>query len=96
MALTATRQAVIAWYKASQWERLRQLVCDKETFNIRYEDWEYSASQEIRRLEQRGIRVRKVEIDAEALKKWAFQQGRRIDAVTRQEFANRQLASASQ
>ena len=76
----------VTWYRAEQWDRLREISADKETFATTYEaslvDWE----KKIQQLEAQGMRPMKVEVDMEALLIWCTTQGLAITPETRTQF----------
>jgi hypothetical protein len=65
----------VSWYRPEQWERLREISEDKETFALSYEDSLVESEQKIQDLEAQGIRPIKVEVDVEALWTWCTTQG---------------------
>jgi hypothetical protein len=76
----------VSWYRPEQWERLREIAEDKETFAIPYEaslvEWE----TQIQQLEAQGIRPVKVEVDVEELLTWCTTQGLAVTPETRTKF----------
>ena len=76
----------VTWYRAEQWDRLREISADKETFATTYEaslvDWE----KKMRQLEAQGMRPVKVEVDVEALLTWCATQGLAVTPETRTQF----------
>ena len=57
----------VSWYRPEQWERLREISEDKETFAISYEASLAESEKKIQDLEAQGMRPIKVEVDVEAL-----------------------------
>ena len=57
----------VSWYRPEQWERLREISEDKETFAISYEASLVELEKKIQDLEAQGIHPIKVEVDVEAL-----------------------------
>ena len=57
----------VSWYRAEQWDRLREIAEDKETFAISYEASLVDSEKKIQQLEAQGYRPIKVEVDVEAL-----------------------------
>ena len=76
----------VNWYRPEQWERLREISEDKETFALSYEaslvEWE----KKVQHLEAQGIRPMKVEVDVEALLTWCTTQGLAVTPETRTKF----------
>ena len=73
----------VSWYRADQWDCLREISEDKETFDTSYEvslvEWE----KKVQDLEAQGIRPVKVEVDVEALLTWCTAQGLAVTPETR-------------
>ena len=76
----------VSWYRPEQWERLREISEDKETFAIPYEASLVESEKKIQDLEAQGIRPIKVEVDVEALLTWCTTQGLAVTPETRTKF----------
>ena len=76
----------VSWYRADQWERLREISEDKETFAISYEASLVESEKKIQDLEAQGMRPIKVEVDVEALLTWCTTQGLPVTPETRTKF----------
>ena len=76
----------VSWYRPEQWERLREISEDKETFAISYEASLIESEKKIQDLEAQGIRPIKVEVDVEALLTWCTTQGLPVTPETRTKF----------
>jgi len=76
----------VSWYRADQWDRLREISEDKETFAIPYEASLVESEKKIQDLEAQGIRPIKVEVDVEALLTWCTTQGLPVTPETRTKF----------
>ena len=76
----------VNWYRPEQWDRLREISADKETFATTYDaslvDWE----KKIQQLEAQGMRPVKVEVDVEALLTWCTTQGLAVTPETWTQF----------
>ena len=57
----------VSWYRPEQWECLREISEDKETFAISYEASLVESEKKRQDLEAQGMRPSKVEVDVEAL-----------------------------
>ena len=57
----------IAWYRAEQWALLRAVSADGGKLEATYDEWLAFATQQVRDLEARGIRVQKVVVEVGAL-----------------------------
>ena len=76
----------VSWYRPEQWERLREISEDKETFAIPYEASLIESEKKIQDLEAQGMRPSKVEVDVEALLTWCIAQGLPVTPETRTKF----------
>jgi len=76
----------VSWYRPEQWERLREIAEDKETFAISYEASLVDSEKKIQQLEAQGYRPIKVEVDVEALLTWCTTQGLPVTPETRTKF----------
>ena len=76
----------VTWYRAEQWDRLREISADKEIFETTYEAFLLDAEKKIKQLEAQGMRPIKVEVDVEALLTWCTTQGLAITPETRTKF----------
>jgi hypothetical protein len=76
----------VSWYRAEQWDRLREISAYKATFETPYEasllEWE----KKIQQLEAQGIRPIKVEVDVGELLTWCATQGLAVTPETRTKF----------
>src|SRR5688572_24788311 len=57
----------VSWYRADQWDRLREISQDKATFEIPYEASLVESEKKIQDLEAQGYRPIKVVVDVETL-----------------------------
>ena len=76
----------VSWYHPEQWERLREIAEDKETFAVSYEASLVESAKKIQDLEAQGMRPIKVEVDVEALLTWCTTQGLPVTPETRTQF----------
>ena len=76
----------VTWYRAEQWDRLREISVDKETFATTYDASLVEWAKQMRQLEAQGMRPVKVEVDVEALLTWCTTQGLPITPETRTKF----------
>jgi hypothetical protein len=77
----------VGWYRAEQWERLREISADREKLEETYEDWVASAEESLREMRKVGLYAEKVEIDVEELLAWCRAQGRDVDGKARAQYA---------
>ena len=76
----------VSWYRADQWDRLREISADKATFDTPYETALVEWEKQVQHLEAQGIRPIKVEVDVEELLTWCTTQGLPVTPETRTKF----------
>ena len=81
----------LAWYRREQWALLRTVSADADKLEKTYDEWLAFASEELRKLEARGIRVCKIDVEVGALTRWCESEGRLVDGEARAEYARRGL-----
>ena len=79
----------LAWYRPEQWTLLRAMSADADKLEATYDEWQAFATQQVRDLEARGIRVQKIEVEVGALSRWCESEGRVVDGHSRAEYARR-------
>ena len=83
----------IAWYRRDQWARLRELATDADRLEEAYEDWLAGAQKTIVQMTAAGVRVRRVDIELDALVRWCRHEGRPLDSAARAAFTAGRLRS---
>lgn len=91
MSSSQDSAVAIAWYRREQWPLLHAVSADGDQLESTYDEWHAFATQQIRDLEARRIRVQKIEIDVGALARWCESEGRVVDGDARAEYARRGL-----
>ena len=86
----------VAWYRESEWERLRQLAADPEEIEETYAEWMKVYEDGIRLLAITGLVPERVEIDVEELQAWCSANKRRLDGEARAEFTSELLGRRSE
>lgn len=81
----------VAWYRADQWELLRELASDPEVIVDRHEDWVEQAEVMIAMLMSKGMHVEKVEVDVNEIVAWCEEAGRPFDSKARAEYVSEVL-----
>jgi hypothetical protein len=84
-------EVALAWYRREQWALLRAESADADKLEKTYDEWLAFASEELRKLEARGIRVSKIDVEVGALTRWCESEGRAVDGEARAEYARRGL-----
>ena len=77
----------VAWYRADQWSRLRELSLDADELKATYEEWLALASDRVRELQAQGIAARRVDVDVEELLRWCWKKGLPFAGPARAQFA---------
>ena len=72
-----------AWFDRAQWQRLTEVVDDRNELDDTYEQWERSALDAVRTLERQGQRVEKVHVDPEALVSWCKAKALPVNGASR-------------
>jgi hypothetical protein len=76
----------IGWYDATQWAKLKQVAADATDLDDSHADWQRNAEWTERELSQRGLHVRRVAIDVDALVAWCRERGKPINGDSRTEY----------
>src|SRR6266496_921897 len=76
-----------AWYRPSQWQRLRDISSDAHELEDTYEEWLQIAEQQVTEMEPRVARVEKIDVDIECLVLWCNELGVDLDAEARSRYA---------
>jgi hypothetical protein len=84
-------EVALAWYRREQWALLRAESTDADKLEKTYDEWLAFASEELRKLEARGLRVYKIDVEMGALKRWCESEGRAVDGEARAEYARQGL-----
>ena len=53
----------VAWYRPEQWETLRNVSVDRDKLEETYSEWLVEAERMVKQLQQRGLRVVKVDVE---------------------------------
>jgi len=84
--MAADTDVGVAWYRRSQWERLRSLASDVDKIASTYDEWLAKAEASFRDITALGHRVRRVDVDVEMLWAWCCANGRKLDGPARAEY----------
>ncbi len=79
-------QVGVAWYDAVQWVKLKQIAADPEKMDDTHEAWQRNAENTERELTARGLTLRRVPIDVDALVRWCRAQNKPVDGAARSEY----------
>lgn len=83
----APTNVAVGWYDAAQWAKLKQVAVDADNLDDSFEAWERNAEGFERALRQKGIEIRRVHIDVDALLAWCQSRNKKIDGKARSEYA---------
>ena len=76
-----------AWYRAEQWDRLREISVDRDKLQDRYEDWVADAERSLQEIRQRGGHAEKIDVDVEELLAWCQAEGLDVNGKARAQYA---------
>lgn len=77
----------IAWYRADQYSLLRALSVDPDSMADSYEQWLAGVTRTMNDLHERGITVRRVDVDVKELAAWCQERGKCLDGAARSAYA---------
>lgn len=77
----------VAWYRPEQWEVLRNVSVDRDKLEETYAEWLVEAERVVKQLQQRGLRVMKVDLEISDLMLWCESQRIPLDAKARSNYA---------
>lgn len=80
-----------AWYRAEQWERLREISVDRDRLEDTYEEWLIDAQKGLQHMQEAGMSVEKVEVDVEELLAWCRAHNQDVDGKARAAYAAEML-----
>lgn len=76
----------IAWYRKDQWDELLRVSEDRSKLEASYGEWLFEAQTVSRRLRDRGLEVRRVDVDVEDLVRWCRERGTHVTAQSRASY----------
>lgn len=79
----------VAWYRASQWARLRELASDKDNLAATHASWLATAERMCAEMRVRGHQIQRIDIDVEMLWAWCCAHSRALDGPARAEYVTR-------
>ena len=75
-----------AWFEREQWQRLTEVVPDRNELDDTFQQWERSAKKAIAELKRRGQQVEKIPIRVDELLAWCTLRGVPPDGKARSEY----------
>jgi hypothetical protein len=88
---TRPNVAGVAHYRRDQWDRLRSICLDADKLSPHYDSWLSWTENLTKELENRGVKVVKVEVDVEAFVAWCYENKFIVDGNARRRYVNHQL-----
>ncbi len=76
----------LAWFDRKQWQRLTAVVEDRNELDPTFEQWQQSALEAVRMIEQEGQSVEKVHVEVESLVSWCKEKGLPVNGKSRAEY----------
>lgn len=80
-----------AWYRAEQWDRLREVAVDRDNLEETHAEWVANAEETLRGMRKAGMLVDKVEVDVEELLAWCKARQLDVDGGARAKYAGEML-----
>ncbi len=91
MRQAQTKICCIPYYRQDQYDLLRKASIDKETFSIPYERSMAITESQHRKMEKKGFKVVKIDVDIEELIEWATSKNLTLNPGSRTKFAMEKL-----
>jgi hypothetical protein len=76
----------VAWYRESDWPRVKELFVDAEELHETYAEWLESAESVVRHLEQHGVAVSRYPMDLDHFVGWCVVRDYSLDSEARSEY----------
>jgi hypothetical protein len=80
-----------AWYRAEQWDRLREISVDRDDLEETHAEWVANVEETLREMRKAGMLVQKVEVDVEELLAWCQASQLDVDGEARAQYAGEML-----
>jgi D-sedoheptulose 7-phosphate isomerase len=81
----------IAWYRAEQWARLREVSADRDSLEPTHAEWLSNATRRSGEMAQTGITLRRVDVDVDRMVAWLESRGLQVNADTRSLYVEHAL-----
>lgn len=76
----------VTWYRPDQWARLFEVSVDRAGLEPSFESWEAGAKHRLQELRERGLDVRRIDVEVEALVRWCEVEGCELDGRARAQY----------
>lgn len=83
--------AGVAWYRAEQWQRLREVAEDVDDLDDTYEAWLLSADRMLRESAASGLSIEKVDMNVQELLAWCNARGMAVNGKARSQYVSEKL-----
>ena len=93
--LTGVASLGMGWYRPEDWDRLLQVIADRDSMHDTYAEWLASARQGERDLVARGQPVERVMVDPDERASWCLIRGLVPDGAARAEFVSDRMRLAA-
>jgi hypothetical protein len=74
------------WYDRAQWQRLTEVVPDRSELDSTFEQWETSATETFEGLRRNGVKVKRIDVDVEAMLAWCAERSLPLTSEARAEY----------
>jgi len=74
------------WYTEQQWKQIKSISLDSNHFDENYGEWLNWARINLERLQKQGLKVERVELNAEEWVKWCKEHHRQLNGESRSEY----------
>lgn len=91
MNKSKNRICSIPYYRKDQYDRLREVSIDKETFSISYEEMMIITESKHKEMENKGFEVVKIDVDIEELIEWCNSRSVTLNPESRTKFTLEKL-----
>jgi hypothetical protein len=81
----------VAWYRESDWPRVKLLFPDADELHDTHAEWLRSAESLVQHLQRHGIAARPVVVDLDHFIAWCTREGLRPDAEARAAYVDEML-----
>jgi hypothetical protein len=85
------RKVGLAWYRADQWEQLRDVSADKAQLEERFSEWLAHAEAKLKELRALDINVLAVPVDVGDLISWCRERARPVNEDSRSAYTLEKL-----
>ena len=81
------RTLLVAWFKESQWDHLKQIISDPENLGESYVEWRRQAEEHISMFRSTNGIVKKISVDTEKMLIWANENNIKLESSNLSSYA---------